>query len=200
MRAADRLFLPTLQATCLRRVCPPPTRPVSALHSSGLPGKGWIPVSLPLRVRRPELALQALRQVGAIDYHSSFKTGLNHELEQAIIRRIRDECLFSPERAGGAAIWEGAQGPALPAASGGKSGADRRPAIPYSPAIQTEFDRFVDVLSGQDPPADDRGAAGRSEPSPLPEAGGGSAGLQSPGFTARAILERGLRNPPMHKI
>lgn len=138
-----------------------------------------------------ELTLQALQQTGAIQHYTSYKTGLSHEHEQGFIRQLRAEAATSPERAGGAAIWAGTASPAAPAASGRKPGSGRYPALSHTSTLETQYDRFLDIVSRQDAASLDPATAGRPQPAQIPQAGGGGSGLASNRPAGRSLLEGG---------
>lgn len=143
-----------------------------------------------------ELTLQALQQAGAIQHYSSHKTGLRHEHEQGFIQQLRREAAASPEYFGGASIWSGAASPASATAPGGKPRSGRYPALSHTSTLETQYDRFLDILSRQDPQNHDPANAGRPQPPEIPAAGRGGSGLASNRPTGRPLLEGGPGKGP----
>ena len=139
----------------------------------------------------PELALQALQQIGALQHYSSLRTGIGHDAEQDIVNTIRTQCAQSPARAGGIAIWRPQSG-TLPTASAGMPGTGGTADLPYSSTLETGFDRFLDILSRPDAAAADPAKTGRPQPPSFPEAGGDDSGLASRRPARGPLLEAGL--------
>lgn len=138
-----------------------------------------------------ELTLQALHQAGAIQHYSSHKTGLRHEHEQGFIQQLRSEAAASPDYFGGAAIWSGTASPTPAAAPGRKPGSGRYPALSHTSTLETQYDRFLDILSRQDAHSLDPATAGRPQPPEISPTGGGGAGLASNRPAGRPLLESG---------
>lgn len=139
-----------------------------------------------------ELTLQALQQSGAIQHYTSYKTGLSHEQEQGFIRQLRIEAAAaSQQQAGGAAVWSGTESAAAPAAPGRKPGSGRYPALSHTSTLETQYDRFVDIISRQDPHSLDPATAGRPQPPQVPQTSERDPGLASNRPSGRPILEGG---------
>lgn len=137
-----------------------------------------------------ELTLQALHQTGAIQHYTSHKTGLSHEHEQGFIQQLRAEIAKSPERFGGTAIWAGTENAAVHATPGRKPGSGRYPALSHTSTFETQYDRFLDIVSRQDAHSLDPATAGRPQPAELPPAGGGGSRLASNRPAGGSLLEK----------
>ncbi len=146
----------------------------------------------------PELALQALKRVGAIDYHTSLKPVVGPEYGNEIVAQIIRESIASPERTGGLAIWGGQASGALSGPPGGNAGDQRSSALSDPSAIQAKFDFFLDLLSRPDAAATDPTATGRPSLTDVPDASGKDSGLASQRPGGRPVLESGLK-PRFHK-
>ena len=188
MRATDRMFQPDATGTS------PKNRLISAYEKArGVAGREafYRPEVTGDNVAdvAAELGLRALREAGAIDYHSNIQTGLSHDHERSIIEQTRIQS-STP----GNPVWRTAEEVVGTSPSIRVTARVNEPINPTDPPpVTLEFNRFVDFLSRRDLVASPSRRSDRSGHTELPDTGGESSGLASPSPSRRSVLETRLK-------